>query len=226
MHAEPCNKLVPTHRALQRNYARSRSIDAPLREDVHRLLISSNSNTVQKHKSTILKLPRTPTAISILTIPSWFSFCKPALLAFYINRATMGTPTQVVSTIKQLTQKAHALQKPAQSISLVNGPLIVIGQGPFPQIQAGLADMVSVANAFIPGMQNMPPVATDSDAGTIFDAYSEVSFLPSKFLELSPDGSAVRPNQPGASQYFDRQGWIVFSDANGRRTSRPTASLD
>lgn len=68
MHAEPCNKLVPTHRALRRNYARTRSIDASLREDVHRRLISSNSNTVQKHKSTILKLPRTRTAISILTI--------------------------------------------------------------------------------------------------------------------------------------------------------------
>ena len=90
----------------------------------------------------------------------------------------MATPSQVVDTIKQLTQKAHAIQQPAHSITLVNGPLIVIGQGPFPQIQAGLVEMVKIANAFIPGMQSMPPVAADSDAVTIFDAYREASFSP------------------------------------------------
>jgi hypothetical protein len=31
-----------------------------------------------------------------------------------------------------ITQKSQALQAPAQSISLINGPLILIGQGPFP----------------------------------------------------------------------------------------------
>jgi hypothetical protein len=138
----------------------------------------------------------------------------------------MATATQVVDTIKQLTQKAHAIQQPAQSINVVNGPLIVIGQGPFPKIQAGLADTVSVATAFIPGMQNMPPVAADSDAGTIFDAYSEVSFSPVDIPGTSPDGSAVRPSQPGASRHPDQQGWVVFIDANGRTTNRPTASLD
>jgi hypothetical protein len=138
----------------------------------------------------------------------------------------MATPTQVVDTFKQLTQKAHALEKPAQRINVVNGPLIVIGQGPFSQIQAGLADMVSVATAFMPGMQNMPPVAADSDAGTIFDAYSEVSFSPVDIPGANPDGSAVRPSQPGASRHPDQQGWVVFIDANGRTTNRPTASLD
>jgi hypothetical protein len=31
-----------------------------------------------------------------------------------------------------ITQKSQALQAPAQSITVINGPLIIIGQGPFP----------------------------------------------------------------------------------------------
>jgi hypothetical protein len=42
------------------------------------------------------------------------------------------SPAQVTSNIRMLTQKSQALQAPAQSITIVNGPLIVIGQGPFP----------------------------------------------------------------------------------------------
>jgi hypothetical protein len=42
------------------------------------------------------------------------------------------TPAQVVDNIKMLTQKSQALQAPAQSINAVNGPLVIIGQGPFP----------------------------------------------------------------------------------------------
>lgn len=47
------------------------------------------------------------------------------------------TPAQVVNNIKMLTQKSQALQGPANSITIVNGPLIVIGQGPFPTVRGG-----------------------------------------------------------------------------------------
>jgi len=42
------------------------------------------------------------------------------------------TPQQIVSNINALTEKSMKLQAPAQSISIINGPLIIIGQGPFP----------------------------------------------------------------------------------------------
>lgn len=42
------------------------------------------------------------------------------------------TPAQVVLNIQLITQKSQALQGPAQNINIFNGPLIVIGQGPFP----------------------------------------------------------------------------------------------
>lgn len=43
-----------------------------------------------------------------------------------------ASPQQVADGIKSLTQKSQDLQGPAQSITIVNTPLIVIGQGPFP----------------------------------------------------------------------------------------------
>lgn len=42
------------------------------------------------------------------------------------------TPAQMVENIKTLTVKSQALQGPAQSITIINTPLIIIGQGPFP----------------------------------------------------------------------------------------------
>jgi uncharacterized cupredoxin-like copper-binding protein len=55
-----------------------------------------------------------------------------ALAAFAVPVFTAITPAQVVDNIRSLTQKSQALQAPAQSLSIINGPLIVIGQGPFP----------------------------------------------------------------------------------------------
>jgi hypothetical protein len=42
------------------------------------------------------------------------------------------TPAQIADGIKSITDKSRALQAPAQSITILNAPLIVIGQGPFP----------------------------------------------------------------------------------------------
>ncbi len=43
-----------------------------------------------------------------------------------------ATPQQIADGIKLITEKSKALQAPAQSITIVNAPLIAIGQGPFP----------------------------------------------------------------------------------------------
>jgi len=83
------------------------------------------------------------------------------------------TPAQVVSNIQILTQKSQALQAPAQSITIVNGPLIIIGQGPFPTIIQGFADIVSTATTAITQMQSMPPVAAGQPSDAIFDAFRE-----------------------------------------------------
>jgi len=42
------------------------------------------------------------------------------------------TAQEIVGNINELTTLSQALQAPAQSITILNGPLILIGQGPFP----------------------------------------------------------------------------------------------
>jgi hypothetical protein len=42
------------------------------------------------------------------------------------------TPLQISDGLKKVTQLSRDLQGPAQSITILNAPLIVIGQGPFP----------------------------------------------------------------------------------------------
>jgi hypothetical protein len=84
------------------------------------------------------------------------------------------SPAQIVDNIKMLTAKSQALQAPAQSITIVNGPLIVIGQGPFPRIISGFTDIVSTATVAIAQMQGTSPIASGPDADNVFDAFREV----------------------------------------------------
>jgi hypothetical protein len=98
-----------------------------------------------------------------------------AAVALSVPVAAQLSPAQVVSNIRTLTQKSQALQAPAQSITIINGPLIVIGQGPFPQIITGFTDIVSTATTAIAQMQGMPPVPAGADSDAIFDAFREVS---------------------------------------------------
>jgi len=53
-------------------------------------------------------------------------------LSLVVPLVSALTAQQIVQNIQTLTTKSQALQAPAQSISIVNGPLILIGQGPFP----------------------------------------------------------------------------------------------
>lgn len=67
-----------------------------------------------------------------------FSILKLAVAALAICSDTVlgaTTPAQTVANIRTLTTKSQALQGPASSINILNGPLIVIGQGPFPVSQ-------------------------------------------------------------------------------------------
>lgn len=99
-----------------------------------------------------------------------------------------ASPQQIADSIDSLTQKSTALQGPAQSITLLNAPLIVIGQGPFPQIIAGFTDIVSTAAALISQLEGTGPIQKRSemthardlsprgpDADLVFNAFRGVS---------------------------------------------------
>ncbi|KAF7568994.1 hypothetical protein A1F97_01505 [Pyrenophora tritici-repentis] len=84
---------------------------------------------------------------------------------------------EVTVNIKVVTQKSMALQQPAQSISLVNGPLILIGQGPFPKLIFGFADIVTTATAAISQMQGMPKEPAGPATDAVFEAFREATLL-------------------------------------------------
>ncbi|KAI1827273.1 UVI-1 [Xylaria intraflava] len=67
-------------------------------------------------------------------------------LAMAASAMAAATPQQIADGINSITQKSQALQTPAQSITVLNAPLIVIGQGPFPVLINGFTDIVSTAS--------------------------------------------------------------------------------
>jgi len=104
---------------------------------------------------------------------SFRAFTTIALAAFAVPIVTAITPAQVVTNIQTLTTKSQALQAPAQSINIINGPLIVVGLGPFPPIISGFADIVTTATTAIASMQGMAPVPAGADSDAIFNAFRE-----------------------------------------------------
>jgi len=87
------------------------------------------------------------------------------------TQVTKITSSKVVFNIELLTNKSLALQAPANQIDLLSGPLIIIGQGPFPAIIAGFTDIVATATKAIVEMQGMDRVAPGAESDAIFEAF-------------------------------------------------------
>jgi hypothetical protein len=119
----------------------------------------------------------------------------------------MATPTQVVDSIKQITQKSQALQEPAQTISIVNGPLLMVGQGPYPPIIHGLSDIVNTTQTSFPQMIGMKQVAAGKDADAIHDAFREVTHFPrpSGLRRALLTHTTVRPGQQNALRWVGQE---------------------
>ncbi|KAK2755043.1 hypothetical protein FQN54_006571 [Arachnomyces sp. PD_36] len=82
------------------------------------------------------------------------------------------TPQQIVDGIGSLTSKAQEIQAPATEISIVNAPLIIIGQGPFPPIITKYTEFITISNTLI-GQFHGTPQITGPDATKVFEAYRE-----------------------------------------------------
>jgi hypothetical protein len=96
-----------------------------------------------------------------------------ACLVFATGSASAAlTPQQIVSNINTLTFKSQQLQAPAQSINIINGPLIAVGLGPFPPIIRGFADIVATATTALSAMQGTPNLSS-SDCKLVADAFRE-----------------------------------------------------
>jgi hypothetical protein len=84
----------------------------------------------------------------------------------------MAPPTadDIITGINAITSQLQSLQGPASSINIINGILIIIGQGPFPQIIAGTSSVVGTAQAQAAFLQG----ASDNYDNKAQDIYSAV----------------------------------------------------
>ncbi|KAK0613984.1 hypothetical protein B0T14DRAFT_499352 [Immersiella caudata] len=95
-------------------------------------------------------------------------------VAFTAPLVSALTATQIVNNIQSLTSKSQALQAPAQSITILNGPLLAVGLGPFPQILTGFTDIVDNAKTAHAQMQSSPEhITTAADATAVANAFRE-----------------------------------------------------
>lgn len=85
------------------------------------------------------------------------------------------TPAQIADSLRKLTDQSQKLQGPAQSITIVNAPLIVIGQGPLPSIIAGFTEIVTTASTAISMSNGTPKITNQADADLVFDTFRAVS---------------------------------------------------
>jgi len=88
------------------------------------------------------------------------------------NVAAQLTKDAVITNINTITTLSQGLQTPAKSINLLSGPLLLIGQGPFPQIITGFGTIVTDVTADIQAMQ-VPVSFSGQDATDIYNAFSD-----------------------------------------------------
>lgn len=133
-------------------------------------------------------------------IQTFKMFCIAKLFAVALAATTVvtaaTTPQQVVEGFRLLTQKAQALVPVAESINIINTPLIAIGQGPFPVsaivdtvlhsaraaneaqiIISGFSDQIKIGDALIELLKDDFTGLTQADENLVFDAYEEVMTL-------------------------------------------------
>lgn len=104
-----------------------------------------------------------------------FSITKFAVTALGLSNVVAAalTPSEIVANINIITAKSQALQAPANSITLINGPLIIVGLGPFPPIIRGFADIVATVTSDITAMQGTTRVTAAAEVKAIADAFRE-----------------------------------------------------
>ncbi|KAI1430724.1 hypothetical protein GGR50DRAFT_683554 [Xylaria sp. CBS 124048] len=84
-------------------------------------------------------------------------------LAMAATALATATPQQIADGLASITKKSLALQAPAQSVTIVNAALIVIGQGPFPSIIAGFNDIVDTATVLAKSIGAAPSKRSADD---------------------------------------------------------------
>jgi hypothetical protein len=101
-------------------------------------------------------------------------------LALTMPMAAQVTPAQLVqSNLKTLIQKGQSLQGQLQGINFLNGPLVLIGQGPFPAIIRGFGDTISTTKYAIQLFDGANAVPAGAQSDVVFSTFRDVCPPPS-----------------------------------------------
>ncbi|KAH7084176.1 hypothetical protein FB567DRAFT_603944 [Paraphoma chrysanthemicola] len=125
-----------------------------------------------------------------------FTTLLTSALALAAPIAAQSTPAQTISTLNTLTSKTQALQPIANSISAVNGVLLVIGQGPFPPIIQGLQEISSIAANAVNQQNGAPQTPAGADADAVFNAYRTFATEHQSLLNTLTDKAALFSTVP------------------------------
>ncbi|CAK1356345.1 hypothetical protein CB0940_00037 [Cercospora beticola] len=90
----------------------------------------------------------------------------------------------IVEAIKSLTAKTQELGAPANTITATNGPLLVIGEGPYPVVIKGFVDIVNQATLLSGQLFGAKPITAGGDADSISDAWKEFSQVSAVLLRV------------------------------------------
>lgn len=90
----------------------------------------------------------------------------------YVRAAACPSPQAqtVVSSLNELTRAMQQISNPANQISLVNIPLLLIGQGPVPQVITGLNSTAILAGQAVAQISALNSLS-GCDADAVADAY-------------------------------------------------------
>ncbi|KAK3389108.1 UVI-1 protein [Sordaria brevicollis] len=98
------------------------------------------------------------------------------------TRAT--TVEESVNIVGDLSRKAQALQSPAQQISILNGPLIIVGQGPFPAIIQGFTEIINAADAFANKYGEGETVFDEAGCSDITTSYKQFTRVNQQLMNI------------------------------------------
>ncbi|KAI9897349.1 hypothetical protein N3K66_007205 [Trichothecium roseum] len=105
------------------------------------------------------------------------------LVAGFAALAAAIPANKVVENIRMVTSQSQQLLTPAKNLVLLDGPLLVTGQGNFPPIIAGFQQIVTTATAAINQM-NPPEKYSGQGADEIFDAFRTFVMVHQELLNV------------------------------------------
>ncbi|KAM3417478.1 hypothetical protein BST61_g5722 [Cercospora zeina] len=82
------------------------------------------------------------------------------------------TSAQQAANYNDLSAKTAALIPIANTISMINGPLVIVDQGPFPPIIRGFSDIVNTGNTYVSQQQNAASVPAGAQSDAVVKAFS------------------------------------------------------